>query len=202
MCGSYGMFSEVKARQRGELRDDVTTLIEKFEAGTLTKEEFDHDAHLTIGTYYSYMYGAFTGRDIMRKHVRALNAIHGVEQGYHETITWGFLAILDMVNSLRSGNTLQQVLRAVRRSAVAEKAVLFKFFSREQLLSDTARKHVMPADKAPISREAVRQLLNTPFTAPPPPPSLAPEAVKVREQARLTTTKKRPKKVQAVVVQA
>jgi len=66
-------------------------LVARFENCTLPKEEWTHQAHLTVGLWYASRLPYEEALVAVREGILRLNAAHGVPttttRGYHETIT-------------------------------------------------------------------------------------------------------------------
>lgn len=66
-------------------------LIERFEAGTLTKEEWTHEAHLRMAFHYVWNYPPIEAGVRIRVGIRHLNECLGGQNtedaGFHETLT-------------------------------------------------------------------------------------------------------------------
>lgn len=65
--------------------------IRRFEAGTLTKEEWTHAAHLRMAAWYVWNYSPLEAGVRIRAGIRHLNECLGgqntEDSGYHETLT-------------------------------------------------------------------------------------------------------------------
>lgn len=76
----------------------LSRLVSSFEAASLSKEEWNHSAHLAVATYYLLRYGGSETLELLRMGIGRLNEFHGVENsatsGYHETLTRFWLAVI------------------------------------------------------------------------------------------------------------
>ena len=94
--------------------------------------------------------------------VEAINDRHGTvnsaTSGYHETITAAYARLIadflaapvPVASSSGSGTDLEARVVALLASPLADRAALFRFWSRERLLSPEARAVWLPPDLAPL----------------------------------------------------
>ena len=133
--------------------DGVDDLGARFQACTITKREWTHDAHLTVGLWHVHRYGADEALPRLRAGIRRLNESHGgvntATDGYHETITAAYVQLLAGYLDA-SDLPLTEAVAALLESPLATKTVLFTFYSRERLTSTAARAVWMEPDLAPI----------------------------------------------------
>ncbi len=70
---------------------EICSLIERFEARKLPKQEWTHAAHLVVAIWYSAKYSPEEALALVRQNIRAHNQAVGTpnsdSEGYHETIT-------------------------------------------------------------------------------------------------------------------
>ncbi len=69
----------------------MSDFIGRFEAGTLTKEEWTHAAHLRVAAYYISNFSPLEAGVRIRTGIRHLNeclgGVNDKDSGYHETLT-------------------------------------------------------------------------------------------------------------------
>jgi adenylate kinase family enzyme len=138
--------------------DGVDDLGARFEACTITKREWTHQAHLTVGLWHVHRYRADEALRRLRAGIRRLNESHGGvnsdTDGYHETITAAYVQLLaDYLDA--NDLPLSEAVAALLQSPLAAKTVLFTFYSRERLMSTTARAAWVEPDLAPIRSSAL-----------------------------------------------
>lgn len=123
---------------------DVEELAARFVACTLPKEEWTHQAHLTVGLWHVERYGADTALERLRTGIRRLNDSHGTpnteSRGYHETITRAYVMVLSefLATCPREMPLTERVARLLA-SPVSDRDYLLRFYSRERLMSAAAR---------------------------------------------------------------
>jgi hypothetical protein len=130
-------------------------LMEAFLAGTLPRAEWTHEAHLRVGAWHVHHHGADAALPLLRERIRRLNDRHGTvnsaTSGYHETITAAYARLIaDFLAAAGEGGDLEAWVAALLASPLADRAALFRFWSRERLLSPEARAAWLPPDLAPL----------------------------------------------------
>ena len=132
---------------------DVEDLVARFSGCTLPKEEWTHQAHLTVGLWHVRHYGADDALFRLRTGIRRLNDSHGTPnsatRGYHETITRAYVMLLRDFLAARP-ESLEHQVTTLLTSAVAEKDYLLRFYSSERLMSPEARAEWVAPDLAPL----------------------------------------------------
>jgi adenylate kinase family enzyme len=138
--------------------DGVDDLGARFQACTITKREWTHQAHLTVGLWHVHRYGAEEALRRLRSGIRRLNETHGgvnsETNGYHETITAAYVQLLaDYLATC--DRPLSEAVAEMLDGPLASKTVLFTFYTRERLMSTHARAAWLEPDRAPIRWSAV-----------------------------------------------
>lgn len=114
---------------------------------TLSQSDWTHQAHLraakiAIGRYNDQALA------VMRYRIRRLNEAHGLVEtptrGYHETVTWAFLQLVE--RCLQMGTSEGLMMRSL-----SAPNLLYGFYSKEQLNSLQARQVIVPPDLQPIT---------------------------------------------------
>lgn len=112
-------------------------VLELFETASLTHEQFKHREHLEVGFLLLKKYSFDVGLVKMRTGLVALNKKHGalVTVGFHETITWFWLAMLNQVKD--DFTTFEELL--ANRPDLLSKDLIYRFYSKETLASPRAK---------------------------------------------------------------
>ena len=135
---------------------DPEELAEHFVSCRLSKQQWTHHAHLAVGLWHVDRFGADAALDRLREGIRRLNDSHGTvnssTSGYHETITCAYVRLLDQFLA-RSNPALALRERFVTlvASGFADRDLLFRFYSRDLLMSPLARAEWVPPDLAALS---------------------------------------------------
>jgi hypothetical protein len=121
--------------------DDLVT---RFLAGVLPREEWTHGAHLAVGLWHVHRYGPEDAIARLRVCIRALNDRHGTpnteSSGYHETITVAYVRLIDQFLAMGpTGTPVESRLPDLLSGPLADQKFLGRFWSREVLMSPTAR---------------------------------------------------------------
>jgi len=134
---------------------ELDRLVERFIAGTLPRREWTHAAHLAVGLWHVHKYGAEEALSRLRAGIQQLNDSHGTlnspTSGYHETITRAYVGLLtEFLERCPARMPLQGRVTSLLTSALADKEVLFAYWSRENLMSKQARQEWVEPDLAPL----------------------------------------------------
>lgn len=135
--------------------EDVDDLAARFTARTIPHAEWTHTAHLVVGAWHVHRYGSDEALVRMRVGIRALNDAHGTPnsatRGYHATVTCAYVVLLtEMLGGCPAAMPLADRVARVLASPVAAKDALLAFYSRERLMSATARVEWVEPDVAPL----------------------------------------------------
>jgi len=133
---------------------DLDQLAERFIARTLPKAEWTHEAHLRVGTWHLYHHGLGEAMVLLRERISLYNeAVGGVNtdtDGYHDTITWFYLVMIDdLLGRVGNGRTVEE-LADLAVAKLGDRDLPFTFYSRERLKSVAARRGIVEPDVAPL----------------------------------------------------
>ena len=103
-----------------------------------------------------HRYGAAAALAMLRSGIQRLNDHHGTPNsdtsGYHETITVAYLRLIEaFLSAFDAEVALEKRVEALLEGPLAERSVLFRFWSRERLMSARARAQWAPPDLAPLA---------------------------------------------------
>jgi hypothetical protein len=128
---------------------EITSLVRAFEDTSLPKEGWTHGAHITVALHYVSMLDESAALETMRARIQRFNASKGgLPSAYHETITRAWLAVLRLFFRA-NGGTAEAALFGMALARF-DKDYLFRFYTRDRLLSDEARAGWVPPDRAPF----------------------------------------------------
>ena len=135
------------------LTTDIEGLVGRFLDCTLTKAEWTHQAHLTVGAWHVDRYGPDEALARLRSGIRALNDSHGTlnsaTSGYHETITRAYVRVIDEVLGT-SSLPLPERVAALLNGSAGERDSLLRYYSRDALMSPRARAEWVEPDLQPL----------------------------------------------------
>ena len=130
-------------------REEIEAIVRRFENCDFAKGEFTHTFHLTVAAWYRWHFPATEALERMRLGLIRLTGKFGVK-AYHETITRFWIRLLDKVlNSEERGHTLTESINRIV-SAYGAKDCIYEYYSRNLLLSDSAREGWVEPDLKPI----------------------------------------------------
>jgi glycosyltransferase involved in cell wall biosynthesis len=166
LCGRLARHGTALVRSRdhlavwyGERRDDPSNglddLVSRFVSGTVPRSEWTHVAHLKVGAWHVDRYGPAEALSRLRAGIRRLNDSHGTvnseTSGYHETVTAAYVRLLSaFLEGCPAAMLLEDRVARLVSSPLADKNVLFAFYSRETLMSVRAREQWIEPDMAPL----------------------------------------------------
>lgn len=136
--------------------DSVTEpVVKKFFSCTLPKQEWTHEAHLRVGLWHLLHYSPSESMARLRQSIKRYNVACGVEntdsQGYHETITRFYVLLIarfietniQLVNAIVTTPSNERVnidlLANELIKRYGDRLLIFKYYSRERLMSRKAR---------------------------------------------------------------
>lgn len=130
--------------------EEVLAIVQGFENRTISKREWTHAAHLTVGVYYCLNMPFALARNIMRDGIYWLNDHHGVpnneSSGYHETLTVFWLKrIWNFIDSRNGNGSLVEIANEVI-AANSDPGIPFRYYTRELLFSKAAREEYVRPD--------------------------------------------------------
>ena len=129
---------------------DIEALVRAFDDGSLPRSEWTHDSHLLVALWYLSRHPRDRATHLVREGIRRYNHLHGRDSAYHETITLAWLAVVArfLAGSDRAGPI--SVLAGMLLDDCGDKDHLLRYYSREALMSDEARRAWIPPDRRPI----------------------------------------------------
>lgn len=118
----------------------ATSLLNRFQDGTLPHQEWTHRAHLYVAASYLKQASPEKVLPRLRTEIQRLNLAHGVlttaQRGYHETLTRMWICLVEMSKAdLGSGGDIDAVVDA----CAACKGLPLEYYSKDRLLSWEAR---------------------------------------------------------------
>jgi len=138
----------------------------RFQGCEVPAKEWTHAAHLVVGLWHVHRYGAMDALVRLRTGIRRLNESHGgvnsTTNGYHETITAAYVQLLTQyLDGRRTDMPLDMQALDLLAGPLAVRDVLFTFYSRDRLMSTTARLEWLEPDQAPVRLSHVMDLRAT-----------------------------------------
>ena len=136
---------------------EIEELVRQFEAHTLPKEEWTHQAHLIVGMWYGWHWEYPQALERMRAGIITYNEVVGTpntdSSGYHETITQYWLRAIYWFCQQDAYSSLSEATNHLLGSSLTKKYSLLTYYSKEILFSSKARKIWVDPDKQPFPFE-------------------------------------------------
>ena len=142
---------------------DADDFVRLFQTRTLPKPQWTHHAHLVVGLWHVLHHPRDAALDLLRDGIRAYNEATGTpntdDAGYHESWTAFFVHALDCYAQTRAASHDRVALfNSLATSRLADKFLSLAFYTRERMMSVTARRQFVEPDVRPLS--ALHQLLD------------------------------------------
>jgi adenylate kinase family enzyme len=150
----------IEAQPLAWFGDDAIGLGPRFEACAIPARAWTHAAHLTVGLWHVARYAREDALARLRTGIRRLNESHGgvnsETRGYHETITGAYVVLLaQFLEGREDGESLGDVVTRLLEGPLAARDMLFRFYSRDRLMSTEARATWLEPDLRAIDLSAV-----------------------------------------------
>jgi hypothetical protein len=131
-------------------------LVRRFNSQAIPMPEWTHEAHLLVGTWHVQRFGPEEALRRLREGIRRLNDAHGTPnsatRGYHETITCAYVILIaEFLAGCPEGLSADERARALAVGPIGARDVLLRFYSKERLMSEAARREWHEPDLAPLS---------------------------------------------------
>jgi len=129
---------------------ELQDLIARFQDATLPASEWTHQAHLVTGLWHVTLFNEVDALNHMRGGILRLNTAHGTPntdtRGYHETITRAYLVLLAGFVRDHADVHGAALARTLLSSPLAQREALFKYYSKDLLMSVAARRDWVEPD--------------------------------------------------------
>jgi hypothetical protein len=124
--------------------EEVLELVRAFEAGTLARERWTHEAHLVIALWHVSRHPLPRATRLIREGIKCYNEAHGIRQtpdgGYHETLTLFWIKkVYQFLVAIKHREGLLLTLANELVKHYAEENLPLVYYSRELLFSSEAR---------------------------------------------------------------
>ena len=131
-----------------ENENEIKSLVETFENGTISEADWRHAEHLVVGLYYLTNHEFETAvakmRDGIFNLLRAFKVDLTKEMPYHETLTVFWMRTIEDFRKANADRSMIEICNDL--PANFEKDYALRFYSRELLYSERARAAFVEAD--------------------------------------------------------
>ncbi len=135
-------------------KNDIISLIVRFEEQKLPKSEWTHEAHLAVGIWYSHRLpedeALETVRNLIIKHNESVGTPNTDHEGYHETITRFWLLMARRFLAKYSFSTFSKAINAFISWDFSKNNFPLHYYSEDLLFSVEARKNWVEPDILPL----------------------------------------------------
>ena len=132
---------------------DDREFITCFEAGTIPRPAWDHQAHIRVAWIYLSGHGFEGALGKIREGIQKLNAVHltpeSLERGYHETVTRAWLTLVD-ATMRHHGACATSVDFCERHPHLLVPTLLRLFYTRGRIVSEAAKRGFVSPDLASL----------------------------------------------------
>ncbi|MEZ2317554.1 MAG: hypothetical protein ACBR15_00920 [Microcoleus sp.] len=152
---------------------EIDSLIHAFQECSLPRNQWNHEAHLTVALWYLFYDSETEAINAIRNGIKRYNSAHGIEStkdgGYHETLTLFWVRIVRQYLADESRNRsivhlanglIDKYADSLRDSS-ASRTLPFRYYTRDRLMSSEARNHWVEPDLKSLDSETVRQGLKS-----------------------------------------
>jgi hypothetical protein len=133
---------------RYKTENEILEIIEAFENGTIPREDWRHADHLIVANHYLSENDFDTALTKMRDGIfnllRSFKIDLEKEMPYHETMTVFWVRTVDDFRKTKNGCSVVELCNELTEKF--DKDYPLKFYSRERLFSDEARKDFIEAN--------------------------------------------------------
>ncbi len=139
-----------------ENENEILEIVRSFENGTISRERWKHAGHLTVAFYYIENSKSLDeATDKMRAGIfnllKAFDVDLEKEMPYHETMTRFWMVIVSDFAKNKNGYSIVETANLIVEN-LGDKDLPLRFYSRELLFSDAARKNFIEPDLEEFSR--------------------------------------------------
>jgi hypothetical protein len=129
---------------------EIEAFVRSFEAGSVPRSERTHGKHLLMALWYLWRHGRGEATGRIREGIRRYNHRLGNTDGYHETITLAWIAVIDRFLDGRGRIRPIADLAGELLDTCGDKDFLSRHYSGDVLQSEEARHRWVPPDKSPF----------------------------------------------------
>lgn len=134
-----------------ESDEEISELVELFEACRWPYERWTHRAHVAVAASYLTSLPLDAAIDRIRGTINRYNRVCGDPTGYHETITVVLMRIVaDFLRNESAGLSLVEIVDELA-STRTTKRVLLRHYSAEVLFSPEAKARLVEPDLEPLA---------------------------------------------------
>jgi hypothetical protein len=124
----------------------VNDLLDRFVDTTLPADQFHHRQHVQVAWLFVRKFGMPAALGEFTAAIKRFADAKGATGLYHETITWAFLLLIAERQARHAADSWEQFEAANADLLVWKPSVLNRYYSKELLASDLARRTFLMPD--------------------------------------------------------
>ena len=124
-----------------------TDLLQSFIDATLPADQFHHRQHVQVAWMFVRDYGMPQALAEFSTAIKRFADAKGATGLYHETITWAFLLLIAERQARSAADSWEAFAQAHPDLLVWKPSILNRYYSRELLASDLARRTFLMPDR-------------------------------------------------------
>jgi hypothetical protein len=125
---------------------DPQQLFDSFVDTSLPADQFHHPQHVQVARLFVLKYGMPAALSEFTAAIRRFADAKGATGLYHETITWAFLLIIAERQARSGAVTWEEFAAAHPDLLIWKPSILERYYSKELLASDLARRTFLMPD--------------------------------------------------------
>lgn len=127
-------------------------LIKEFEACTLPKAEWTHEAHFIAAAWYCLNYPLPQAIGHIRNNIKSYNlqvgGLNTDSAGYHETITLFYITqIIQYLTKANISELTDHTIQTILQQPFLDRQYIFDHYTKDRLMSPQARRNWVEPDK-------------------------------------------------------
>ena len=124
----------------------MTDLLDRFVDTTLPADQFHHQQHVQVAWLFVRKHGMPAALAEFTAAIKRFADAKGATGLYHETITWAFLLLIAERQARTPAESWEQFEAANADLLVWKPSILTRYYSKELLTSDLARRTFLMPD--------------------------------------------------------
>jgi len=145
--------------------NEIDSLIHAFQECSLPRNQWTHEAHLTVALWYLFYDSEQEVINAIRNGIKRYNSAQGIEatkdSGYHETLTLFWVRNVGRYLADESQNQSIVHLANGLIAKYADRTLPFRYYTRDRLMSWEARNSWVEPDLKSLESETARQGLKS-----------------------------------------
>jgi hypothetical protein len=138
---------------------DIISLVNQFNTQNITQEQWTHESHLAVACWHLHTYHFFDALCRMRAGIILLNGAHGTpnnqDRGYHETLTWFWLTVVDLWITNHPEMTLIEQYQSLLNSPASSKYLPRAYYLESELKDPFTRAITLKPTQQELSWQSI-----------------------------------------------